>query len=182
MGRGHRGKRAGFAGRARSGSAPGSKRRPRARPVAAPKPLVESPVKDDGRFRVLIAVHRPRYRSRAERAVNAAGWEVRALLNREDPIGLLNQKHWHILILSDDFGRQKALALFHAAQRFRPKTRIVGVFEDGESAVSGIELCDAQFSPPWKTIEMRESVTGICEEQTGARPVFGVTGSIEEES
>src|SRR5436190_24183350 len=82
---------------------------------------------DDGRFRVQIAVHRPRFRSRAERAVNAAGWEVRSLLNKEDPIGLLNQRTWQIVILSDDFGRQKSLSLFQAAQRFRSKTKIIGV-------------------------------------------------------
>src|SRR5437762_5403510 len=61
-------------------------------------------------FRVLIAVNRPRYRSRAERAVRLPDWEVRSLTNKEDPIGLINQKPPHIFICSDEFGRSKNMA------------------------------------------------------------------------
>lgn len=140
-------------------------------PAVKPKPAREAVV-DDGRFRVLIAVHRPRFRSRAERAVNAAGWEIRSLLNKEDPIGLLNQRTWQILILSDDFGRQKSLGLFQAAQRFRPKTRIIGVFEDEESAAAGEGLCDASFAPPWKSLDVRASAGELHKELTGHEAVF----------
>src|SRR2546423_700922 len=69
-------------------------------------PAVRHP---SGTFRVLIAVHRPRYRMRAERAVTLPGWGICSLLNKQDPIGLMNQERPHLLILSDDFGRQKDL-------------------------------------------------------------------------
>src|SRR5256885_941177 len=42
-----------------------------------------------GAFRVLIAVHRPRYRVRAERAVTLPDWAICSLLNKQDPIGLM---------------------------------------------------------------------------------------------
>src|SRR5947209_7359321 len=38
-------------------------------------------------FRVLIAVHRPRFRGRAVRAAALVGWEVTALLNKQDVVG-----------------------------------------------------------------------------------------------
>ena len=38
-------------------------------------------------FRVLIAIHRPRYRGRAVRASALVGWEVTALLNKQDVVG-----------------------------------------------------------------------------------------------
>ena len=113
--------------------------------------------------------------------MNAAGWEVRSLLNKEDPIGLLNQRTWHIVILSDDFGRQKSLGLFHAAQRFRANTRIIGVFEDEESKVSGEQLCDAAFAPPWKSIQMRTAAGELYRELTGHEPVFPSVETGEEE-
>ena len=122
-----------------------------------PKPAVKEPqVKVDDRFRVLIAVHRPRYRSRAERAVDLPGWAVRSLLNKEDPIGLMNQKPPHVLILSADFGRNKSLGFMKAAQKFRSDDmKIIGIFEDADEAGGAAELCDSAFSPPWKTLELR---------------------------
>ena len=155
----HRPRRAGFG--------PRPKPQPRPKPKAAEKPA------EDDRFRVLIAVHRPRYRSRAERAVNLPGWEVRSLLNREDPIGILNQKPPHILILSADFGRNKTLGFMKAAQRYRSsQTKIIGVFEDDEGAKAAAELCDAVFFPPWKSVEMRAKAAELFEQITGKAPVL----------
>jgi hypothetical protein len=136
---------------------------------------VEKPEREDNRFRVLIAVRRPRYRSRSERAVDIPGWEVRSLLNKEDPIGLLNQKPPHILILSADFGRNKTLGFMKAAQRFRSdKTMIIGVFEEQEDAAEAAELCDAVFFPPWKSAEMRIRAAALFREITGVEAVLPV--------
>jgi hypothetical protein len=122
----------------------------------------------DNRFRVLIAVNRPRYRSRAERAVDLPGWEVRSLTNKEDPIGLINQKRPDILIISDDFGRNKSLGFIRAAQRWRPEgMRIVAVFEDEDAAKEAAELYDAVFVPPWKSLEMRGAAAALYEEIRG---------------
>src|SRR5690349_7604802 len=38
-------------------------------------------------FRILIAVHRPRFRGRAVRAAALVGWEVTTLLNKQDVVG-----------------------------------------------------------------------------------------------
>src|SRR5437764_13890689 len=111
---------------ARTSKNPGQRPKSKAAPA---KLKAENP--DARRFRVLIAVHRPRYRSRAERAVDFPGWLVRSLLNKEDPVGLINQLPPHILIISDDFGRQKDLGILKAVQRYREKgMKIVGLFED----------------------------------------------------
>lgn len=137
--------------------------KPRPKPKKAEKPEPEG-----DRFRVLIAVHRPRYRSRAERAVDLPGWEVRSLLNKEDPIGLLNQKPPHILILSADFGRNKTFGYLKAAQKYRSdQTKIIGVFEDEAGALEAADLCDAVFHPPWKTVEMRAKAAELYQEITG---------------
>ena len=57
-------------------------------------------------FRVLIAVHRPRYRGRAGRAAQITSWDVISLLNKQDPVGICSKAPSppDILILSGDFG------------------------------------------------------------------------------
>jgi hypothetical protein len=151
-------------------------RKPSGRPRPAhgkPKTPREPEQKGPERFRVLIAVNRPRYRSRSERAVNLPGWEVRSLLNKEDPIGLLNQKAPHILILSADFGRNKSLGFLKAAQKYRSeKTKIIGLFETPEEAEEAAELCDAAIAPPWKAIQLREVAARLYEEIRGVPAVL----------
>jgi hypothetical protein len=121
---------------------------------------------------VLIAVHRPRYRSRAERAAALPDWEVRSLLNREDPIGLINRKPPNIFIVSGDFGRNKELGFLKAAQRYRsPEMRIVGLFDDPEEAQKARELCDAVLAPPWRTADLRALAAQFYEAQRGLPPV-----------
>jgi len=131
--------------------------------------------KEPDRFRILIAVNRPRYRSRAERAVDIPGWEVRSLLNKEDPIGIMNQKPPHIFILSADFGRNKTLGFLKAAQKFRaPDMKIIALFEDEEEMATAEGLYDAAFFPPWKTIELRAVAAEQCAEITGRAPILPV--------
>src|SRR5437762_1014446 len=72
--------------------------------AAAPKAPKTAKVEP---FSVLIAVLRPRYRSRAERSVAGTDWKVRSLLIREDPIGLLQQKLPDVLIISVDVEKNK---------------------------------------------------------------------------
>src|SRR5688572_10908585 len=74
--------------------------------------------KESKTFRVLVAVHRPRYRARTERAMTGLGWVTRSLLNKEDPVGLVHQRRPNVLIISDDFGRQKDLGILRGVQRF----------------------------------------------------------------
>ena len=103
-------------------------------------PQTAAEPEDHGAFRVLIAVHRPRFRGRAERAANLEGWEVMALLNKQDPVGMAQKppRPPDILMLSHDFGRQKDLAIFRAVQRFRAQgMKIVGLVDDCETAPEG---------------------------------------------
>jgi hypothetical protein len=140
------------------------------------------PPPPESKFRVLIAVHRPRYRSRAERAVALPGWETRSLLNREDPVGLINQKPPHLLILSSDFGRQKSLGILKAVQRFRAAgLRIIALFEEMEEAMENAALFDAALAPPWKAQDLREHAARLYEEITGRapEPAHTVGGGLE---
>ena len=123
-------------------------------------------------FRVLIAVHRPRYRSRIERAVAPFNWETRSLLVKQDPIGLINQKAPEILVLSGDFGRNKDYAYLRAAQRYRiTGMKIIALFETLEEAESIRELYDVALVPRWKSIEARAMMTDIYHQRRGNAPV-----------
>lgn len=171
---------------------PMSTHRPKARPGTNPlrgkpqgkKQSEEKDTRVSGKseaFRVLIAVHRPRYRARAERAVDLPGWEMRSLLIKEDPIGLLNQKPPHLVIMSDTFGRSKSLAFLKAAQKYRSdKTRIIGLFEDEEVAEEGAVLCDAALIPPWKTAELRTLAAQIYTAMRGASPEMPAVSANDE--
>ena len=123
-------------------------------------------------FRILIAVHRPRFRGRAERAAALSGWEVVSLLNKQDPIGQVSSSAGppDIFVLSGDFGRQKDLAIFRAVQSWRTQgMTLVGMVEDceqspaGHPGASASKLCDICLTPPYKTAELRELFTGIYE-------------------
>jgi hypothetical protein len=155
-------------------------KRPRTSLPVKVKPPVTRKVPEP--FRVLIAVHRPRYRSRSERAVNALGWEIRSLLNKEDPIGLINQKRPDILIISDDFGRNKSMGFLKAAQKWRPQgLKIIAVFEDAEEMKEAAELYDAAFAPPWRTAEMREIVADYYRAIRKREPRFNEKPDEEEQ-
>ena len=144
-------------------------RRPKGKPQPRQKPKEENP--DAKRFRVLIAVHRPRFRSRAERGVDFPGWLIRSLLNKEDPVGLINQLPPHILIISDDFGRQKDLGILKAVQRYREAgMRVVGLFEDPEIAETAKAECDFVMAMPWKTIDVHLLCARIFEDIKGRAP------------
>ena len=126
-----------------------------------------------GVFRVLIAVHRPRFRGRSERAAALEGWEVTALLNKQDPVGMCAKppRPPDLLIMSEDFGRQKDLAIFRAVQKYREMGMvIVGLVEDCETAPEGFpnsvptDLCDVCVSPPYKTADLRALFAELYEE------------------
>ncbi len=107
-------------------------------------------------------------------------WRLKSLLNKEDPVGMVNQKPPHVLILSDDFGRQKDLAILRAVQKYRGKSmRIIALFEDADSLAANAHLCDAALTPPWKTIDLREIVVELCAKITG-KPI-DLTSKFEDE-
>lgn len=179
----------------RPGSKPGQSRgpqpgRPRANPAAAPPfriverranqsmPNAESgpDAVQSGPFRVLIAIHRPRYRGRAERAAALEGWEVVSLLNKQDPVGLVSKppRPPDLLILSGDFGRQRDYAIFRAVQSGRQRgMRLIGLVDDCETAPEGHPdsapnaLCDVCLSPPYKTADLRALFARLYEEMRG---------------
>lgn len=130
--------------------------------AATAKPAATSQRAGDGRFRVIIAVNKPRFRSRSERAVAVPGWLVRSLTNREDPIGLLNRDGADIFVCSDTFGRSRSFAFLRAAQRFREGgLRIIAVLDSPDEMDASLELADAVFYPPWKAAEMRTAATDL---------------------
>ena len=162
------------------------KARPGARPGNGPGPRPKTAVrrtlqkkKEPEPFLVLIAVNRPRYRVRAERAMNGDGWGVRSLLNKEDPIGLINQKQPDVLIISDDFGRNKTLGFVKAAQKWRATgLKLILLTENAEVATAATEFYDSCLVTPWKTIQLRNLVAAIFEANRGAKPEMA---EIEEE-
>lgn len=139
-------------------------------PAPAPTPAVQGP------FRIVIAVHRPRYRGRCERATALEGWETLSLLNRQDPVGAVTKKPGppDLLVLSGDFGRQKDYAIFRAVQAWREKgMRIVGLVEDCEEPPEGFpdaapeNLCDVCLTPPYTAAALRELFSQLYTEMRG---------------
>ncbi|MBC7527306.1 MAG: hypothetical protein H7308_07120 [Chthonomonadaceae bacterium] len=129
-------------------------------------------------FRVLIAVHRPRFRGRVERAVAREGWAVTSLLTKQDPVGQVSKPPYppEIVILSHDFGRQKDLAIFRAVQKWRSQGMIlVGLVEDCETAPEThpesvpSSLCDVCLTPPIKTAEVSELIADLYKAMRGER-------------
>ena len=144
-------------------------------------------------FRVLIAVHRPRFRGRSERAAALTGWEVTALLNKQDPVGMCARppRPPDLLILSGDFGRQKDLAIFRAVQRYRQQGMfLVGLVDDCRTAPEGFpdsvpaELCDVCLQPPYKAAELRRVFAEVYEALRGkpAPPPIAKAGIPAEET
>jgi len=129
-----------------------------------------------GPFRVLIAVHRPRFRGRAERAAALIGWEVTSLLNKQDPVGQVAKppRPPDILVISGDFGRQRDYAIFRAVQSWRNQgMRIVGLVDDCETPPEGYpdsspeRLCDVCLTPPYKMADLRTQFARLYEEMRG---------------
>lgn len=143
-------------------------------------------------FRILIAVHRPRFRGRAERAAALEGWEVTSLLNKQDPVGLVQKppRPPDILVLSHDFGRQKDMAIFRAVQQYRAKgMKIVGFVEDCETAPEGFpdsvpaKLCDVCMTPPITAAQLRGLFMELYTQTTGKpAPSPRKSGTIDDES
>jgi len=142
------------------------------RVVERPASLLIGP----GPFRIVIAVRRPRYRGRAERAAALEGWEVTSLLNKQDPVGLCAKapRPPDLLVLSADFGRQKDLGIFRAVQRYRGEDMLlIGLVEDCEAAPDGIpdsapdRLCDVCVAPPYKMADLRVLFSRLYTEMRG---------------
>ena len=124
-------------------------------------------------FRVLIAVHRPRYRGRVERAAALVGWEVLSLLNKQDAVGQVTKSSGSpdLFILSGDFGRQKDYAIFRAVQAWREKgMKLIGLVDDAAAAPPAypdsapIKTCDVCLQPPYKMAELRDLFAKLYEE------------------
>ena len=151
----------------RSGAGPA----PRPKP-SGPRVLQKKQVPEP--FRVLIAVNRPRYRVRSERATNGDGWATLSLLNKQDPIGLINQKQPDVLIISDDFGRNKNLGFVKAAQKWRASgLKLILLTEDAAVAANSTELWDSALVTPWKTIQLRALVAAVYLANRGSEPDMG---------
>ena len=76
-----------------------------------------------------------------------------------------------LLIMSEDFGRQKDLAIFRAVQKYREQgMTVIGLVEDCNTAPEGFpdsvptELCDVCLSPPYKTADLRALFEEVYEE------------------
>jgi hypothetical protein len=127
-------------------------------------------------FRILIAVHRPRYRGRADRAAALAGWEITSLLNKQDVVGQVAKppRPPDILVLSGDFGRQRDYAIFRAVQSWRSQgMTLIGMVEDCRTAPEAYpesvpeQLCDVCLTPPYKTADLRALFIRLYEEKRG---------------
>jgi DNA-binding NtrC family response regulator len=126
------------------------------------KRSAETTARRDEAFRVLVVAHRPRYRSRMERAVKNPEWETRSLLNREDPIGMIQQKPPHLLIISVDAAENRNIGYLRAAQPFRPQVKIIAVFETREEADELAQMSDIAIAPPWRTADIAQAAQQIC--------------------
>jgi hypothetical protein len=124
-------------------------------------------------FSVLVAVHRPRYRGRAERAASLIGWRVQSLMNKEDPVGQIakSPRPPDILIMSEDFGRQKEGGIFRAVQQWRAQgMQIVCMLdEEAHADAAGVpeELCDLVLGPPYTCATLRAALMGVYERLRG---------------
>jgi len=143
--------------------------------TASPEPATTQET-TPGPFRVLIAIHRPRYRGRAQRAADLTGWEVTALLNKQDPVGQVARppRPPDLLLLSGDFGRQRDYAIFRAVQPWRRQgMRLIGLVDDCETAPEGHpdsapeRLCDVCLPPPYKTADLRALLERLYTELRG---------------
>ena len=129
-----------------------------------------------GPFRVLIAIHRPRFRGRAVRASDLVGWDVTTLLNKQDVVGPVSKlpRPPDLVLLSGDFGRQRDYAIFRAIQSWRKKgMKLIGMVEDCATAPEGFpdsapeKLCDVCLSPPYTAAGIRALLVRLYEEKRG---------------
>ncbi len=150
------------------------------------KPAAQEP----GPFRVLIAVHRPRFRGRAERAAALVGWEVTALLNKQDPVGQVAKppRPPDLLILFGDFGRQRDYAIFRAVQKWRSQgMKLIGLVDDCQTAPEGFpdsvpsRLCDVCLEPPYRTADLRALFARLYTQMRGQPAPPPKTHAPEEE-
>ena len=127
-------------------------------------------------FRILIAVHRPRFRGRAVRASALVGWEITTLLNKQDVVGQVARLPGppDLVLLSGDFGRQRDYAIFRAIQQWRAKgMQLIGMVEDCQTAPEGYpdsapdKLCDVCISPPYTAAGLRSLFARLYEEKRG---------------
>ena len=125
-------------------------------------------------FRVLIAVHRPRFRGRAVRASALVGWEVTTLLNKQDVVGQVARLPGppDLVLLSGDFGRQRDYAIFRAIQPWRGQgMQLIGMVEDCQTAPDEFpdsapdRLCDVCLTPPYTAAGLRELLVRLYEEK-----------------
>lgn len=130
----------------------------------------------DPPFRLLLAVHRPRYRGRAARAAALVGWEVTTLLNKQDVVGHVAKgpRPPDIVMLSGDFGRQRDYAIFRAIQGWRKQgMHLIGMVDDCESAPPEFpesapeNLCDVCVTPPYKMVDLRSLFVRLYEQIRG---------------
>jgi len=124
-------------------------------------------------FRMLIAIHRPRYRGRAERAAAIPGWNVVSLLNKQDAVGQVEKGNNppDLVVISADFGRQKSFGIFRAIQSYRARgMKVIGLVESCEPDESGnnpAELCDVCLPPPYKTADLHTLFRSLFAEIRG---------------
>ena len=182
----------------------GPGRRPAAKPgfragsrpapiVSVPEPVVEPQVPPVGPFRIVLAIHRPRFRGRAVRASALTGWNVTTLLNKQDVVGQVSRgpRPPDIVVLSGDFGRQRDYAIFRAIQAWRKEgMQLVGMVEDCDTAPEGYpdsapaRLCDVCISPPYTAAGIRALLVRLYEERRGEPappPVSGAAAAGAEE-
>ncbi len=140
---------------------------------ARPKPKeVEEKPKED-QFRVLLCIHRPKYRSRVERAVAAVDWNLRSLTIKEDPIGLINQKRPDIFIITIDSTKNKNVGFLKACQKWRSQgMRVICILESEADNEVAEGLCDSTLESPWKSVHVRDIVSDIYRKKRGKEPVY----------
>ncbi len=141
---------------------------------ARPKPKEAAEEKpQDNSFRVLLCIHRPKYRTRVERAVAAVDWNIRSLLIKEDPIGLINQKRPDIFIVSIDSSKNKNVGFLKACQKWRAQgMRVIGVLESDADIEVIDGLCDNFVQTPWKSVDIRDIVSDIYRRKRSKEPIY----------
>jgi hypothetical protein len=116
--------------------------------------------------------HRPRYRARIERAAEGAGWQVDSLLNRQDPIGILQSNPPDILVITVDTQLNRNTGYLRAAQPFRDKVQIVALFESAEEQREYADYAEYLHHTPWRARQVRASLAEAYREIRGTAPVF----------
>lgn len=161
----------------RSSRPPRRYRRPNRNGAAGGAFIVErTPLPKSNTFRILLAIHRPRFRGRAQRAAALGDWDVVALQNKQDPVGIVQKppRPPDILVISGDFGRQRSYGILRAVQSARLKgMKIVALVDDCSEAPEGYpdaipsQLSDVCLTPPYLTTDLRAVFVKLYEEIKG---------------